>query len=134
MSTIFEKIMASEIPAAYVYEDEHCVVIMDAFPSVPGQSMVIPRAVHDYFATMPEDLYLHLMKVAKQIATASDKAFNTSRTCVVVEGFEVPHVHIKLYPISQASGVQALTNVITQTEEVPLDIREAQAEQIKAAL
>lgn len=134
MSTIFEKIIAREIPAAFVYEDEQCIAIMDAFPSVPGQSMVIPREPHSYFADMPEDQYLHIMSVAKKIAAASDAAFDTARTCMVIEGFEVPHVHIKLYPISKASGVDALTDVITHTKPATEEERAVQAEQIKAKL
>ena len=131
--TIFSKIIAGDIPGVFLYEDEHCVVLMDAFPSLPGQSMVIPREPIDYFADAPDGLLSHLMLVAKKIARASDLAFATSRTCIVIEGFEVPHLHIKLYPISQASGVTALTDVITSTAEASLEDRQTQADAIKAA-
>ena len=38
------------------------------------------------------------MDATKKVARALDKAFGTIRTCAVIEGFEVPHTHIRLYP------------------------------------
>lgn len=101
MSTIFSKIINREIPAVFVYEDDVCVVIMDQFPGVKGQTLVIPKIEIDYAFDLDSETYAHIFNVAKKIAKASDKAFNTIRTCLVVEGFEVPHVHIKLYPMTE---------------------------------
>ncbi|MCA9355597.1 HIT family protein [Candidatus Kaiserbacteria bacterium] len=99
MATIFSKIIAREIPAQFVFEDEVCVVIMDKFPAIRGQLLVIPKIEVDYIFDLPEDVYLHLFKIAKKVAVAADKAFETFRTCIIVEGFEVPHVHVKVYPM-----------------------------------
>lgn len=131
MSTIFSKIIAREIPGVFVYEDEHCVVLMDAFPSIPGQCMVIPRAPISYFADLDPDLAAHLMHVAQRVAKASDVAFNTSRTCLVIEGYQVPHVHVILYPVSLESGITALNDVRSSTYEASLEERETNAEKIK---
>ena len=48
MSTIFSKIINREIPAQFVFEDDVCVVVMDKFPSVKGQTLVIPKVEVDY--------------------------------------------------------------------------------------
>lgn len=101
MTTIFSKIINREIPAHFVYEDEVCVVIMDKFPSVTGQVLVIPKAEIDYAFDLPDEVYQHLMIMAKKVAIALDIVFATERTCLVVEGFEVPHVHVKLFPIQE---------------------------------
>jgi len=101
MSTIFEKIIAREIPAHFVYEDEQCAVILDRFPAVPGQVVIITKEPVDYFFELDDELVAHLLRVAKRVAKALDKTFNTVRTCLVIEGLEVPHTHIKLYPITE---------------------------------
>ncbi len=101
MSTIFSKIINREIPAQFVFEDDICVVVMDKFPSVKGQTLVIPKVEIDYAFDLDNETYAHIFQVAKKIAKASDKAFAAFRTCLVVEGFEVPHVHIKLYPMTE---------------------------------
>ena len=132
--TIFSKIIDGEIPGVFVHQDEHCVVLMDAFPSVPGQSMVIPLTPVSYFANLDPDLAAHLIQVAQRVARASDTAFNTSRTCLVIEGYQVPHVHVILYPITQESSITGLNDVRGSTYEATLEEREANASKIKAAL
>lgn len=97
--SIFSKIIRREVPGIFVYEDDICVVIMDKFPTVEGQTLVVPKIEIDYAFELDEETYSHLFKVAKRVALASDKALGADRTCLVVEGFEVPHTHIKLYPM-----------------------------------
>ncbi|MDA8597181.1 HIT family protein [Candidatus Pacebacteria bacterium] len=99
--TIFTKIINREIPGHFVYEDDVSIVILDKFPTVPGQSLVIPKQAVDYIFDLDEATYQHLFAVAKKVARASDKALATQRTCLVVEGFDVPHVHIKIYPLRE---------------------------------
>lgn len=132
MTTIFSKIIAREIPAQFVYEDDVCVVLMDKFPAVVGQTLVISKREVDYIFDLPDEEYVHLFTVAKKIAQASDKAFNVVRSCVVVEGFEVPHVHIKIYPMSTTD--KNLGEVITNRTEETDDKLQILADKIKAAL
>ena len=99
MTSIFTKIINREILGHFLYEDDICVAILDKFPAVKGQSLVIPKKHIDYAFDLDDDSYLHLFQIAKRIAKASDKALGAIRTCLVVEGFDVPHVHIKIYPL-----------------------------------
>ncbi len=101
MDTIFSKIIAREIPANIIYEDELVIVIPDKFPSMPGQLLVINKRQVPYIFDLNDDEYSRLMSVTKKVALALDKVFGTLRTCIIVEGFEVPHVHIRLYPCTQ---------------------------------
>jgi len=41
--TLFEKIIAREIPADIVYEDEFCVAFRDINPQAPTHVLVVPR-------------------------------------------------------------------------------------------
>lgn len=130
--TIFSQIINRDVPAHFVYEDDVCVVIMDAFPSVPGQVLVIPREPVDYLFDLPNNIYTHLFSVAKQITAALDATFDVSRTCLVVEGYEVPHTHIKLYPMPV--NVTALDDVISTTVKADAVELSALCAQIKASL
>ena len=77
-----------------------CAVIMDKFPVVPGQVLIIPKVEVDYFFNLDEEVSLHLLSIMKKVTKALDLTYHTLRTCVVIEGFEVPHAHIKLYPLT----------------------------------
>ena len=43
--TIFQKIIAREIPANIAYEDDQCIVIHDISPQAPVHVLVIPKKV-----------------------------------------------------------------------------------------
>ncbi len=127
--SIFTKILKGEIPGVKVWEDEKIFVLMDKFPSVYGQTLVITKAQIDYLFDLPDDLYAHLWLAAKKTARAMDRALKPRRTCAVVEGFEVPHVHIRLYPVPEG---QPLT--IRHGAEVADEVLENVAEKIRSHL
>ena len=129
MTTIFSKIIAREIPSQFLYEDDVCVAIMDKYPSVNGQALIIPKIETDYIFDLPEEIYNHLFEVAKKVALALDSAFDTERTCLVVEGFEVPHVHIKLFPITETT--KSLSSIMSHQTEKTDEELDVDAEKIK---
>jgi histidine triad (HIT) family protein len=98
--TLFEKIMAGEIPAQFLHEDEHCVVLRDINPQAPVHFLVVPRKVIPRVAeARPEEASLlgHLLLVAAEVAGQQGLAASGFR--VVVNngrdgGESVPHLHV----------------------------------------
>ena len=43
--TVFEKIIAREIPAPLIYEDDYCVAFNDTNPQAPIHVLIVPRKV-----------------------------------------------------------------------------------------
>jgi len=102
--TLFEKIITRKIPAIFLYEDELCIAILDKFPNTKGQCLIIPKQPIDYVFELENELYSHCFLIAKKIAKAIDASdLKPTRTCLIVEGFEVPHAHIKLFPVYKKS-------------------------------
>jgi len=126
MSTIFTKIINREIPGFFIYEDDVCAVFLDKFPVVAGQTIVVPKEEIDYLFDTPDEIYLHLCAIAKIVVKALDDVYQTKRTCVVVEGFEVPHAHIKLYPMfSEDEQLGALLPNQTEASDEELTLAAA---------
>ena len=132
MASIFTKIINREVPAQFIYEDDLCVAILDKFPAVRGQSLVIPKKDIDYAFDLDDETYLHLFQIAKKVGKASDKALNAERTCLVGEGFDVPHVHIKIYPMQDTK--KALGAIMPEGAEASDEELAIVATQIQAAL
>lgn len=132
MSSIFTKIINREIPGHFIYEDEYCVAILDKFPAVKGQSLIIPKKDVDYAFDLDDETYIHLFQVAKKVGKASDKALDAERTCLVVEGFDVPHVHIKIYPMQDTK--KALGAIMPEGAEASDEELAIVATQIQAAI
>ena len=130
MSSVFTKIINRELPGHFLYEDDVCIAILDVFPTCKGQSLVIPKEEVDYVFDLDDATYNHIFGVAKKISQAIDKALAPDRTCLVVEGTEVPHVHIKIYPIT-GKRLQPFVEMGEQADPEELKVV---ATQIQAAL
>ena len=42
-NTAITQIIAREIPAHFIYEDDICIAILDKFPVIEGQTLIIPK-------------------------------------------------------------------------------------------
>ncbi len=126
--SIFTKIIKRELPAEIIYEDDVVIAILNIFPNTPGETLVIPKIQISYFADLDDETYTHLMRVVKKLSKTLDKAFSTKRTCIVIEGFEVPHVHVRLYPVVEGPLV------ITSGPKVSPDELKIVGEKIRTTL
>jgi histidine triad (HIT) family protein len=99
--TLFEKIVAREIPAKIEHEDDLCIVIRDIEPQAPVHLLVIPKKVIPRLAeasTSDEAVLGHLLVVAGEMAKKL-KLGNGFRI-VANSGPDacesVPHLHVHL--------------------------------------
>jgi len=98
--TIFERIAQKEIPAFIVDETDEFMAFLDAFPSSYAQTLVIPKKRMDsYVFKHDQDFMSRYWEYVRKIALMLDEKLGTLRSIVIFEGFEVNHLHAKLYPI-----------------------------------
>jgi histidine triad (HIT) family protein len=113
---LFCKIVSGDIPAHKILEDDNHMALLDIFPSVAGQTLILPKTHYgSYVFDMDESSYQNLMGFTRKVAKVLDKGLDLVRTCMVMEGMEIDHAHIKLYPIHRvitaiAEGTADLTN------------------------
>lgn len=98
MASIFSRIIAGEIPGRIVWDDEHCVVMVDIRPLHPGHCLVIPKVEVDHWIDLDATLAAHLMRVAQAIGKAQEAAFPCERIGLLIAGYEVPHTHVHVVP------------------------------------
>ncbi len=137
MSTIFEKIIAREIPAHIVYEDDSTIAFLDISQATKGHTLVVPKSAYPNLYEMPEDLAGHMMGVAIKVANAIKKAFapeglNLLSNTGTIAGQSVFHFHIHLIPRYEKQDIN-LSFTMHQDELTTDDYKE-RAERIKAAL
>ena len=100
---IFAKILRGEIPCAKVYEDDHVLSFMDAFPQSSGHTLVIPKAPsRNLFDTQPEELS-NLIQKTQTIATAVRSAMSPDGIVITQfngapAGQTVFHLHFHIIP------------------------------------
>lgn len=110
-SCVFCKIVAGEFPAYVVWEDEQYLAILDIFPKIRGQVVVIPKQHKDsYVFRLNEDEAGDFFAAAMKVARHMDSVLKTERTAMRMEGLEVNHAHFKLYPVYSTDEYMALVN------------------------
>jgi histidine triad (HIT) family protein len=97
--TIFEKIIAGDIPCEKIYENDSYFVFLTIKPINLGHTLIIPKKPIDYVFNLDKETYLGLFDLATKIAPAIQKATNCVRVGMAVEGFGVPHAHLHLIPL-----------------------------------
>jgi histidine triad (HIT) family protein len=102
MSTIFSKIVAREIPAEIIHDDELCLAFHDIAAKAPVHILVIPKKVIPRLAAATaedQEVLGHLLLVAAQMAEKlglKDSGFRIVINNGRDGGETVPHLHVHL--------------------------------------
>lgn len=97
---LFCRIIAGEVPADFVHQDDRAVVIRDLNPQAPTHLLVIPRdhlESLDDASQRDEALLGHLLRVAARVANAAGLAEDGYRTVInngAGAGQSVFHLHV----------------------------------------
>jgi len=102
MKTLFEKIIAREIPAEIVYEDELVLAFRDIQPKAPTHILIVPKKPVPRIAeATPEDHKLLGHLLLKAAAIAAQQGLDRTGYRLVINngpdgGESVPHLHCHL--------------------------------------
>ena len=132
MATIFERIIAGELPCAKVYEDEHVFAFMDAGQVNPGHVIVATRKPFETIMDADQASACALMAAAHRIARAVQAAFAPPGMTLLqanrAAGWQtVPHLHMHVLPRHENDGV----NLTWPRKEPGMDKLVALAARIK---
>jgi histidine triad (HIT) family protein len=102
MPTLFEKIIAGELPADIVYRDSRVVAFLDIRPAAPVHLLIVPLKpipTTDDIGDDDESLLGHMVIVARDLARQRGIAKSGYRliiNCNPDSGQEVYHLHLHL--------------------------------------
>lgn len=102
--TLFEKIIAREIPAEIIFEDERVLAFQDISPQAPTHILVIPKKpIPRVGEANAEDEVLlgHLLLTAQRVAgdlgiNSTEEGFRLVINNGKLGGEAVPHLHLHL--------------------------------------
>jgi len=102
-ANIFAKILAGEIPAHKVYEDDIALVMMDIFPQARGHVLVIPKAASRNLLDAEPSTLAAIMPLIQRVTIAL-KAATKADGIRLMQFNEAPagqtvfHLHFHLIP------------------------------------
>ena len=97
--SIFAKIIAGEVPAYKVAENEQHLAFLDINPNAKGHTLCIPKKETDKLFDLSQEEYYALMEFSRKVALGLEKAVPCKRIGMTVIGLEVPHAHVHLIPL-----------------------------------
>lgn len=119
--TIFEKIIDRQIPADIIYEDEHTIAFLDAFPFEKGHVLVVPKKSFETIFEMNETEFLELQKVvykvSKKINEEIGGGLNILQNNFSIAGQVVPHVHFHIVPRNEKKELYCKNKIEYSREE-----------------
>ena len=129
---VFCKIVAGELPATLVAEDEVAIAFMDINPLNEGHLLVVPREHHQYIATLPGSVLSHIALVAQWLAAALRASpvpadgVNLYLADGAAAGQEVPHTHMHVIPRFAGDAVRVTADRPPTPSRAQLEIIAAQ--------
>ena len=99
---VFCKIVKREILAHVVYEDDALLAFLSIDPLSPGHTLIIPKKHYRWVWDVPNAG--EYFEVAKKIALAQQKAFDTDFIMSKIVGEDVHHAHIWVFPNDEVKG------------------------------
>ena len=108
--TIFDKILAGEIPCFKVYEDEHVLAFLDIGPLSSGHTLVIPKERKAFLHDLSDESAAAIGRVLPRLCRAVMKAshatdYNILQNNGVNAHQVVMHVHFHIIPRLGKSGL-----------------------------
>jgi len=130
MSTVFTKIISGELPGRFVWSDDRAVAFLSINPLGPGHTLVVPRAELDQWVDADAGLIAHLTVVSHAVGEAVRAVWQPPRVGLLVAGFEVPHLHLHVFP----AWTMAAFDFANAATSVDGAVQDAHAESLRVAL
>lgn len=105
MPGVFSRIIAGELPARFVWRDPDVVAFLSIAPIGTGHTLVVPVAEVDQWLDLPAATWIRVAEVSRIVGTALREVTGAPRIGQMIAGFEVPHVHVHLFPAADLSDM-----------------------------
>ena len=100
LDCVFCKIATGDIPSRKSYhENDEIISFLDIDQKIPGHTLVIPAAHHQWFDEMPEDVSEKLFRASQRIERELKQKTSADFIKLAIVGTDVPHVHVHLLPL-----------------------------------
>jgi histidine triad (HIT) family protein len=106
---VFCQIIAGEIPAHVVLDEELMLGFLDIRPLFPGHTLLVPKEHHETFLDLPEGLAEPLFGAARRLVRAVESARDADGSLMVVNNKvsqSVPHLHLHIVPRKFRDGLR----------------------------
>lgn len=122
----FCQIVAGNIPATKVYEDDKVIAILDINPAAKGHVLLMPKDHYFIAAMMPPDLFNYFFKMVKEIGACVEEAMLSQGVEIFLAsgqaaGQQSSHMMIHIVPREQADNLSCFDLPQNKLDEKKLE-------------
>ena len=126
---VFCEIIIGNINARKLYETEHSIAILDAFPLKDGHSLVISKShkpkIQDLSLTENREIFDTMHLLTEKI----EKSMNCNSSLIGIHngkdaGQEIPHFHIHVIPIADSDERISIHSLFDKRDTQATDLDE----------
>jgi histidine triad (HIT) family protein len=106
---VFCQIVAGEVPAHVVLDDEHTMAFLDVRPLFQGHTLLVPREHHKTLSDLPPNQVEPLFSRAQTLARAMEDVLGAAGSFVALNNKvsqSVPHLHVHVVPRNRKDGLK----------------------------
>ncbi len=118
---LFCKIIAGDIPATKVYEDEHFIAFLDINPVAKGHTLLVPKEHTATIYEVADEVSKTLFPTVQKLQKAMIQAFEPRKIALAVWAEDVAHAHVHLIPRYEGDGLQFWKQHKATPDELILD-------------
>ena len=103
MDCVFCSIVAEDLSAHRLYEDEDTLAFLDIEPATRGHTLVVPKAHHETTTDISASLAGSVFETVHRVSDALESAYRLDGFAIVQENGvtaeqDVPHAHVHVIP------------------------------------
>ena len=105
----FCRILAGELPATVVLDDDELIAFLDTKPVFRGHVLLVPKLHVRTLADLPAERVGHFVRTAQRLERAVERGLDVPGSMVLVNNVvsqSVPHLHLHLIPRRPKDGLR----------------------------
>jgi histidine triad (HIT) family protein len=112
---LFCRIVAGELPAEIIHQDDLVVAILDLFPLRPGHTQIVSRQHVSYFEALPEATASRIIHVGQRLSRAMKSLYGVERVAFALTGGDHAHVHAHVVPMQEKTDITSRRYIAEET-------------------
>ncbi len=102
---LFCRIVAGELPAEVIYQDDLVMAIADIHPIRAGHTQIVSRQHVPYFEDLPEATASRIIHVGQRLSRAMKSLYGVERVAFALTGGDHAHVHAHVVPMHDKTDI-----------------------------
>src|SRR5688572_20593093 len=102
---LFCRIVAGELPAEVIYQDDLVMAIADIHPIRAGHAQIVSRQHVPHFEDLPEATASRMIHVGQRLSRAMKSLYGVERVAFALTGGDHTHVHAHVVPMHDKTDI-----------------------------